>query len=120
MSYNGWTNYETWAVSLWIDNDQGSQLYWQEKASEYWAVAADPDEQQRGLTRSDVARYKLAECIKMVHEDGNPLLVDKGMDDTVYRDLLNSALCEVDWQEIANGLLEECEGYESVPERVSS
>ena len=23
--YNGWTNYETWNVKLWIDNDQGLQ-----------------------------------------------------------------------------------------------
>lgn len=23
MSYQGWTNYETWAVSLWLDNDKG-------------------------------------------------------------------------------------------------
>ena len=24
MSYNGWTNYETWAVALWIDNEQAT------------------------------------------------------------------------------------------------
>ena len=24
MSYNGWTNYETWNVALWMDNDEGS------------------------------------------------------------------------------------------------
>ena len=24
MSYNGWTNYETWAVKLWMDNEEGS------------------------------------------------------------------------------------------------
>jgi hypothetical protein len=23
MSYNGWTNYETWNVALWIGNDDG-------------------------------------------------------------------------------------------------
>lgn len=22
MSYNGWTNYETWSVALWVDNDE--------------------------------------------------------------------------------------------------
>ncbi len=26
--YNGWTNYETWAVSLWIDNDHATYAYW--------------------------------------------------------------------------------------------
>ena len=23
--YSGWTNYETWLVKLWLDNDQWSQ-----------------------------------------------------------------------------------------------
>ena len=39
--YNGWTNYETWAVKLWIDNEQGTQLAWQDAAREAWDTAED-------------------------------------------------------------------------------
>ncbi len=27
MSYNGWTNYETWNVALWMDNDYPSYQF---------------------------------------------------------------------------------------------
>ena len=33
--YQGWTNYETWNVALWIDNDQGVYEMMKE-----WAAAA--------------------------------------------------------------------------------
>ena len=32
--YNGWTNYETWNLKLWLDNDEGTYHYWQEAARE--------------------------------------------------------------------------------------
>lgn len=31
MAYNGWSNYETWNVKLWIDNEEGSYDYWREQ-----------------------------------------------------------------------------------------
>ena len=30
--YNGWTNYETWNVALWIDNERGTQNDRRERA----------------------------------------------------------------------------------------
>ena len=34
MSYNGWTNWETWNMHLWMSNDEGSYRYWCDKARE--------------------------------------------------------------------------------------
>ena len=27
--YNGWSNYETWTVYLWLSNEADSQEYWE-------------------------------------------------------------------------------------------
>lgn len=31
-TYEGWSNYETWAVNLWLENDEGSYRYWCDRA----------------------------------------------------------------------------------------
>lgn len=112
--YNGWTNYETWAVNLWIDNDQGSDRYWRECAAEAWA-AADGDDRPSYWTRSEAALYALSDRIKRETEEGSPLANESSL----YADLMTAALSEVDWQEIADGLLEDCVGYEQTPARAA-
>ena len=82
MSYNGYPNYETWVAKLWIDNDEGSQSYWFERATEL------------GL-------YDLADALKdEIKEQAQELLPDASL----YTDLLISAIDEIDFQHIAESL----------------
>lgn len=97
--YNGWTNYETWSVALLIDNDQGSQEYWQERAEEAVQEAIDNDESEI----KHKAACRLAELIQEEHEENNPL-ADKT---DIYSQLLSGALSEVNWYEIAKSRVDE-------------
>lgn len=109
MSYQGWENYETWCVKLWIDNEESSYTYWQEAAEESWDNAPEDENTLDGTwSLSETARFRLADRLKEETEEGNPL-ADAG---SMWSDLLGAALSEVNWAEIANALLEECEGYE--------
>jgi hypothetical protein len=42
--YNGWSNYETWNVALWMDNDEGNYDYWNERTTEICEAATDKDD----------------------------------------------------------------------------
>lgn len=99
--YNGWTNYETWAVSLWIDNDQATYHYWREETARH-AREADSDEMvAKGLwTNREAARHNLARQLKDEISDAAP-----DLDASLYSDLLRAALDEVNWTEIAENLL---------------
>ena len=88
MSYQGWKNYETWAVGLWIDNEQSTQ----EMMSE-WARKASLGKNPRAV---------LADQIKELVEENAP---DLGA--TLYSDLLTAAISEVDWFELAKNYLDE-------------
>lgn len=104
--YNGWTNYETWAVKLWIDNDEGSYTYWGEAAQEAWNDAEDKSPNQF-MDRPANARLILSERLKDEHDSQSDHPVFAASDGTVYADLLNAALGSVNWREIADALLED-------------
>ena len=101
--YQGWKNYESWAVALHIDNDEGLQNMVMEWAQEAVAGGAEHQNTKEGVwTADESAKFTLAEQIKEFVEDQNPLSEgDSGM----YGDLLSGAISDVDWDEVAEHYL---------------
>jgi hypothetical protein len=97
--YNGWTNYETWCVNLWLTNDEGSDGYWRERAEDAWSRASA----DKTFTRKESAALALSDELKTEITDAAPGLHGYGL----YSDLMTAALGEVDWYEIAQAFLEE-------------
>jgi hypothetical protein len=89
--YNGWTNYETWVVNLWMDNEQGSQEFFREQAREIYDAAAPC----QFFTQEERARLRFADWLKEHYDENIPDMPG------VYGDLLGGALSKVNWNEIA-------------------
>lgn len=101
--YNGWTNYETWTVSLWLDNEEPSYRYWRGEAARQKREASDSTRVRKGYwTDVEAARISLAEQLKEAITDAAPL-----KESSLYSDLLLAALSEVNWLEIADHWMSE-------------
>ena len=100
-TYNGWTNYETWVVKLWTDNEESTQSYWNERAQEQIKNPDSASNDFNGWTKEQAARYSLEQKIKAYFEDENPL----GDDASMWSDLMTAALDSVNWREIAEALI---------------
>ncbi len=90
--YQGWKNYETWNVALWIDNDQGLQ------------------EMVREMAQSSKDIGQLSQSIKDLLEQEMP---DLGA--SMWADLLNGAFSEVHWYEVAQHYEEDLGSTEEEP-----
>lgn len=93
-TYNGWTNYETWCVNLWMSNDEGTYEFWHDTAREIVEEHTD---------KAEAARV-LADRLENDHEEHAHEAITAA---TVFADLLTAALDEVNWHEIATSLIEE-------------
>tara|TARA_R110000868_G_scaffold365866_1_gene628763 strand:+ start:62 stop:391 length:330 start_codon:yes stop_codon:yes gene_type:complete len=91
QSYNGWSNYETWLVNLWADNE-GLQEYWQDAAADIYQLAEREN-------RPDDAVSDLADLMSEYYDAAAEewMSSQSGM----FADMINSSLREVHWYEIA-------------------
>lgn len=97
--YNGWTNYETWLINLWADNDAGSYEFWREQAQETYNEASADDT----FSRDERAALDLAEKLKEWHNEATPEVTG------LWADMINAALSEVNWYEIAEHYISDCD-----------
>lgn len=109
-TYNGWTNYETWNVKLWMDNDEGSYRYWQETAEESWKDSASYTPSYEGQTRKEFWLCQFSDHLKQSFEnDSQDILERAGVESSMWSDLLGAALSEVNWYEIAESFANDLE-----------
>jgi hypothetical protein len=92
--YNGYTNYETWAVALWIDNERGTHDYWLSAASDLCSLASP-----EYIADENTQKCRLADRLKKEYEESLPEITG------FAADLLNAAMSEVDWYDIAENLI---------------
>ena len=83
--YNGWKNYETWNVNLWIREKEGLFGY------------------LKSLAKQVEDSHELADMIREEIEENSPL-IDQA---SLYSDILGAALRRADYREIAEALLED-------------
>lgn len=104
MTYNGYTNYETWAVQLWIDNSESPSAYWRRLAEEIYNHEAS---QQAHFSRVEDATCILTEKLRDSYNSGmERILNDANVQGTVWADLLNASVCAVNFSEIAKNIME--------------
>ena len=88
MGYNGWTNYETWLVNLWMDNEPGGKEFiWE------WL----------GERSVGVQAGRLAQFLEETYAEG----ADDLSLPPFWNDLLRGALSEVNWMETASHIMDE-------------
>ena len=87
-TYNGWTNYETWNVKLWLDNDDSNQSWQRELASD--------------ARRTRYPKAHLMDALKDALQETMPVIPA-----SMFSDLLQAAFDNVNWYEIAEAILKD-------------
>ena len=99
QDYNGWSNRETWATALHINNDQ----YLYETAQDYTRLEVEGHDEGENINP-----YHLGETFKSWIEEDLLTLENISGNDGLFSMLTDiGSLYRVDWQEIADSFLSE-------------
>jgi hypothetical protein len=111
-TYNGWTNYETWAVGMYLDgNYTGEGTYRAVLALVGEAATTGTDRAVEnilaGVWTAEQARvFEVEDALKNWTEEQIGMESDD-LANGIAADLLNAALSEVNWRELAEHKLQE-------------
>jgi hypothetical protein len=92
--YNGWENYPTWCVNLWLTNDEGLYL--------------DMLDFVAGLLDDELSKYDITNSIKEHIENQFRYIDDEA---SLRTDMLGYAFGIVDWNAIADSWIEMTKDY---------
>lgn len=110
QGYNGWKNYETWAVALWLDNDESTYREVRAIAAECQADCAERLAKPREEYGDPWGESSFVRSVPNLFAESLKDFVDNDMPDlgaSMWADLLGAAFSEVDWHEIATNILSE-------------
>jgi len=100
--YNGWTNYPTWNIVLWINDDYYQQENVLELAGECFSESRRHT--MYGEKRYNVAVRLLAESLKYQYQD---YTLNAHLDTGSLVDILGWALSQVNWHEVAGSFIDQ-------------
>jgi hypothetical protein len=98
--YNGWRNYETWLVNMWLTHDAGGYELLSGKAHTCWSAT---DEDDTAEDRAVAAVRQLATLLKETYDEELDSLDMPPA--SLWMDMLTGALSTVDWREIAEHMI---------------
>lgn len=113
-THNGWKNFETWVTASRFQDDEQENDAWRDRAAGLLASPTDILRRRHerygqfanamdDVTDAQFVAIELAEEIKdRIEEEACKLLGAAGL----FTDLLNAAISEIDWLEIANYYVE--------------
>lgn len=109
MTYNGWSNYETWSVALIVDNDEELHDQRRRLVSAVCDAVVDAYEGKADDLPAE-QRWAVAEAARKWIAGASEMYAEPASDDPLsylWAQLLGAALSEVDWSEVADAWIED-------------